>query len=267
MGIWIVAAFATIGLVLAMGTVLGQAGAAEDAKDPYAALDRLAGLEAAAATGSAGLGAAPKAEDLAKARLAERVDPTTLSFPETLAEDDEGALRPEVEAAIASAAAELAHPDPVHDNAHSAAAIEAPPTDDSMAHDAVVEQARPEPEVLPAAIAASKNAQAILPKSGRDPLVAASTPTRTQARAPSGYAGKYMLQVISYQSAAEAQAFSEELRARGHKSFVMRADIADRGTFHRVRIGPFEKMHEAEEYREAFESSERMNTFVVRQAD
>ncbi len=79
--------------------------------------------------------------------------------------------------------------------------------------------------------------------------------------------GVYTLQVASYQQAEEASAFADELRARGHEAFVLRADIPSRGVFHRVRIGPFESMAKAETYRSEFENSERMNTYIVQKKD
>jgi len=79
--------------------------------------------------------------------------------------------------------------------------------------------------------------------------------------------GEYTLQVISYDSAEGGQAFAAGLRARGHRAFVMRAAIEGRGTMFRVRIGPFETMAEATSYRARFESSEHMNTIVIRRRE
>ncbi len=79
--------------------------------------------------------------------------------------------------------------------------------------------------------------------------------------------GDYTLQVISYQNPTDAEVFAEGLRAKGHEAFVVTADIPDRGRHWRVRIGPFDNMREAQQYRERFETDERMNTYIVRRKD
>jgi DedD protein len=62
-------------------------------------------------------------------------------------------------------------------------------------------------------------------------------------------------------------AFAAGLRARGHEAFVISAEIEDRGTWYRVRIGPFETQREAEAFRRSFERTERMNTLLVRRRE
>jgi cell division septation protein DedD len=56
-----------------------------------------------------------------------------------------------------------------------------------------------------------------------------------------------------------------QLRSRQHRAFTIPAEIPERGTHWRVRIGPFKSMREAEQYREQFEEQEGMHTFVVRE--
>jgi cell division septation protein DedD len=75
------------------------------------------------------------------------------------------------------------------------------------------------------------------------------------------------VQVISYDSADSAESFAAGLRARGHRAFVMSAEVEGRGTMYRVRVGPFETMREAQAYRREFERTERMNTLLVRRRD
>lgn len=78
-----------------------------------------------------------------------------------------------------------------------------------------------------------------------------------------GHEGSYQLQVSSFQSETEGQKFASELRARGHKSYVHRAEVPGRGTWYRVRIGPFASLGEAKSYRAKFEEKERMTPFLV----
>lgn len=217
----------TITLVLALGMAVGGVGAEEEVaeSDPLARLD-LAAAEVQAAPAEP---AVPS------------VDPSELTFPEALTPADE---RPEVAAALAAAAAELAHPEPLEP------------------------AARPFPAALPAALAADTSPEALARTVARDPLLAAALPAAPSA-APvgAGRDGEYTVQVISYDSPEGAEAFAAGLRARGHRAFVMRAEVDGRGTMYRVRVGPFETQREAQAYREEFEREERMSTLLVRRRD
>lgn len=235
----LMAALATVGLVFAMGILLGRSegDAPEAAEDTLAALDRAAGL-------------AP--EGALEEEPAPEVEREELTFPEALTDYD---TRPEVEAALVAAEAELRHP--------SAPAGElAVAEDDGADLDDALHPA------LPAATAAGPSGRVLARTVRHDPMVAAALPRETPRRmAPSGRDGTYTLQVISYQNPVDAEAFAEGLRRKGHEAFVVSADIPDRGRYWRVRIGPFETLREAESYRSAFEAEERMNTYVVRKRD
>lgn len=219
----------TVALVLAIGVAVGGYGddASVPESDPLARLDRAAGLE--------------PTEPAAVAELPE-VRRSDLTFPTALgpASDE----RPEVLAALAAAAAELAHPDP----------IAAPPPPIAML-----------PPTLPVALAAGPGSEQLVREVARDPLMAeALPPPRQGGAAPAGQDGPYTVQVISYDSPEGANAFAAGLRARGHRAFVMTAEVPGRGTMYRVRIGPFETQREAQAFRREFEQTERMNTLLVR---
>jgi len=81
--------------------------------------------------------------------------------------------------------------------------------------------------------------------------------------APAGRDGQYQLQISSFRNQAEANAFSEQLRARGHKAHVSEANVSGRGTWYRVRVGPFPSQQAAASYRITFESKEHVVPFVV----
>jgi len=235
----LMAALATVALVFAMGILLGRSadGEPEAAEDPLAALDRAAGL-------------APVEAD--EEEPPPEVAREELTFPESLGNYD---TRPEVEAAVAAAAAELEHPGSVAAG-DLATGREALPSDDGM-HAA-----------LPAAVAAGPSAEVLARTRETDPMVAAALPDdEPRRRAPRGMMGDYTLQVISYQNPTDAEVFAEGLRAKGHEAFVVTADIPDRGRHWRVRIGPFDNMRDAQAYREEFEATERMNTYIVRLKD
>jgi cell division septation protein DedD len=228
-----VLALSGVGLVAAIAVVVAVVAALPDegkseAQDP---LQMLAVAEQAEAD----------AEEAAKEPVAEpAIDPETLSFPTTLVSE----TRPEVAAAMAAAAAELAHLDPL---------TKPPPRSDIAAG-------------LPASVTAGPDRTVVEMAAIRDPLVAATVPSNTIS-APAGHEGRYTLQVISYRDANEAQVFTSALRKRGHAAYVTTGTVEGRGTHWRVRIGPFASRQEAQAYRTTFEREEGMNTFIVRNKD
>ncbi len=217
-----------VGLVAAIGIVVAAVAALPDGnepprEDPLQMLAIADGVEALEATEE-------PAED-------PKLDPETLSFPTTLVTE----TRPEVAIAMAAAAAELAHLDP----------LTRPPRRSDIAAG------------LPAAVTAGPDRKIVEMAAARDPLVAA-TVHQTTVSAPAGYEGRYTLQVISYQDAEEAQVFASALRKRGHAAYVTTGIVEGRGTHWRVRIGPFATRQQAQGYRTTFEREEGMNTFIIR---
>ncbi|MBV9948225.1 MAG: SPOR domain-containing protein [Myxococcales bacterium] len=81
--------------------------------------------------------------------------------------------------------------------------------------------------------------------------------------APAGHEGGYQLQVSSFHTEGEAQSFAQQLRARGHKAYVVEATVPGRGTWYRVRIGPFGSQRAAADYRASFEEREHVVPFIV----
>lgn len=235
-GVWALAALTTTALVVALGMMVGRGSAPESQQeDPLTALE---GLEAGE----------PREEDA-------RVDREELTFPDTLVKDvDE---RPEVAATVAAAEAELKHPPAVD-------GLGRPPRREDPA------ARRKMPTSVPAAAAAAPSSPMLARTVRDDPLMNASANDDEEPEprpAARGQDGKYTLQVISYRTADEAHLFAETLRERGHETFVVSADLPERGRYWRVRIGPFDSKREAESYRSDFEEAEGMNTYVVKRAD
>lgn len=115
-------------------------------------------------------------------------------------------------------------------------------------------------------------AQQLLADAGREtismPNDKLSTVTRQASRetgteVESGQPGGFQLQVSSFKTDEEAQAFAAALRRRGHKAYVESAHVKGRGLWHRVRIGPFKYKRSADTYRQDFEAKERIVTFIV----
>ena len=226
-----VLALSGIGLVVAIGVVVAAVAALPDGEqssreDPLQMLAMTEGIEDHA--------------ELEEPSPEPQLDPETLSFPTTLVTE----TRPEVAAAMAAAAAELAHLDPL---------TSPPPRSDIAAG-------------LPAAVTAGPDRKVVEMAAIRDPLVAATVRENTIS-APAGHEGRYTLQVISYRDANEAQVFASALRKRGHAAYVTTGTVEGRGTHWRVRIGPFESRQAAQGYRTTFEQEEGMNTFIVRTKD
>jgi cell division septation protein DedD len=81
--------------------------------------------------------------------------------------------------------------------------------------------------------------------------------------APMGSQGGHEIQVASFQNPADADAFVEELRKRGHSAYRQAAYVPERGLWHRVRIGPFKYKHKALAYQRKLDKEERMASFLV----
>jgi DedD protein len=92
---------------------------------------------------------------------------------------------------------------------------------------------------------------------------AAQIGAAAQPSVPAGKEGGYQLQVSSFRTQSEADQFSAQLRARGHKAYVLEAHVPNRGTWYRVRIGPFPSQHAAASYRVGFEGREHVVPFIV----
>jgi cell division septation protein DedD len=102
----------------------------------------------------------------------------------------------------------------------------------------------------------------------RDALTKAATDSAQLAAASSpvaaaGHDGGYQLQVSSFRDQTEAASFADQLRARGHKAYVLEARVSGRGTWYRVRVGPFPTQQAAAAYRSTFEAKEHVVPFIV----
>jgi len=78
-----------------------------------------------------------------------------------------------------------------------------------------------------------------------------------------GRPGGYQLQASSFRSEPEASGFATALRQRGHHAYVEPTQLLGRGTWYRVRIGPFKTQKDAASYRADFEKKEHLVSFIV----
>jgi DedD protein len=140
----------------------------------------------------------------------------------------------------------------------------------------VVAQPPPPTDRLPVVPVAPLPAQAVLEatpivtrprdaltKQASDAAQIDTPPPTSSDTAPAGHEGGYQLQVSSFRTQAEAQAFADQLRARSHKAYVVEAHVPGRGTWFRVRVGPFSTKNAVVQYRTGFEAREHVVPFIV----
>lgn len=169
-----------------------------------------------------------------------------VTFPQILSDDDKPTT-----ALAAVKPGQGPSPDPLA----SAAALAPPP----VASDRLPVVPVPAQDVLQASPVVTRPRDS-LTKAAADTAQIANAPA---AAAPAGHDGGYQLQVSSFRTAAEANAFGDQLRARGHKAYVQEAKVPGRGTWFRVRVGPFPTQHAAAAYRSQFEAKEHVVPFIV----
>lgn len=264
-GVLVLGALVLLGVIYAVGHAMGTVAAPEiTERDPLDALDP-------------GNLLAQQATVVAPAEEHRPVDRQALAFPSALLDDD----RPEVAATFAALEAEHAA---LLGGAPSSPADEPPVIDEPeeaspvrSAAPAAVTPVAPALAALPAGTIASSEGAAVAQEAARDPMVAAAVVAEQQREEEEAAEsessengpdptreGEFCLQVVSYRTRAEADTFVGVLRGKDHPAFVETAEVEGRGTFYRVRLGPFRSRHRANIHRRRFEREERMDTFIVR---
>jgi len=74
----------------------------------------------------------------------------------------------------------------------------------------------------------------------------------------------YFIQVGAFRKAEDAERRADQLKKKGYNVIVVKAEIPDKGTWHRVRIGPFKELKEAKSFSLEFEKKERISTFITK---
>ncbi len=75
--------------------------------------------------------------------------------------------------------------------------------------------------------------------------------------------GHYVIQVKAFRDAAEAKAFEADLRGKGHAPKLTSIEVPDKGTFYRVRLGPFDSLDAARAAQKQFEAAEGHMTILL----
>jgi cell division septation protein DedD len=200
----------------------------------------------------------PGAAASVAARPATELFPKDVTFPGMLSDDDKattalaavkGNAPPVVLTAAAGSGAAVPAPAP----------SSPPPAADRLS---VVPVAPPPAQTVLEATAIVTRPRDALTKAASDAAQIAGVPASGDTAAP-GREGGYQLQVSSFRSQTEAQAFADQLRARGHRAYAVEAHVPGRGTWYRVRIGPFGTQRAATVYRSGFEAREHVVPFIV----
>ncbi|MDH3973609.1 MAG: SPOR domain-containing protein [Deltaproteobacteria bacterium] len=72
----------------------------------------------------------------------------------------------------------------------------------------------------------------------------------------------YFVQVASFPNSADARKRGAELESKGYRVVIVKADIPGKGTYHRVRLGPFGSLAKAKSFALKFEKKEKASTFI-----
>jgi DedD protein len=199
----------------------------------------------------------PGAAASAAPRPATELLPKDVTFPGMLSDDDKATTALAAVKGNAPPALLTASSPPA--SAAVAAPSSPPPAADRLS---VVPVAPPPAQAVLEATAFVTRPRDAMTKAASDAAQLSGVPTSGDTAGP-GREGGYQLQVSSFRSQSEAQAFADQLRARGHKAYTVEAHVPGRGTWYRVRIGPFGTQRAASVYRSGFEAREHVVPFIV----
>ncbi len=122
------------------------------------------------------------------------------------------------------------------------------------------EAAAAEPEHPAPAPAAAKPVSA--------PVKPAATPAKPALIAPAREApaaeAKFTLQLSSFQDRGEADAFVAEMKQAGWRVYMVEAEVQDKGTWYRVRLGHYASYDDALRGKERFEDQQHVIAYVTR---
>jgi cell division septation protein DedD len=76
--------------------------------------------------------------------------------------------------------------------------------------------------------------------------------------------GKWTLQLSAFQDRMEAETFLADIKGQGYDAFIVEAQIPDKGTFYRVRVGRYATYEDAVAAKTAFERKVKKIAYVSR---
>lgn len=75
---------------------------------------------------------------------------------------------------------------------------------------------------------------------------------------------RFTLQISSFQSRVEADTLRAQMNAAGYKPYIVEAEVPDKGTWYRVRLGLYASYDDAIAAKQAFESDQQIIAYVTR---
>lgn len=172
-----------------------------------------------------------------------------LAFRETLRGEGEDPRAP-VDVAIESAMAEAAAAQAADESAQAEGKNTAAPGDKA-------DKPAGQPAAKPEAVAKAE------PEPKPEPAAAVAEPKPETAAKPESDA-RFTLQLSSFQDKAEADAFSAKLAKSGFSPYLVKADVPDKGTFFRVRVGKYPDYDAALAAKAEFEKKQQIIAYVTR---
>lgn len=149
----------------------------------------------------------------------------------------------------------------------AAAPAKAPPEPEPEATPAGKIEAKPEPKAEPVKPEPPKAEppKPEPPKPEPKPVAAKpADPPKPAEPAKADSKGRFTLQLSSFQTRAEADAFIAELKKAGYAPTVTEANVPGKGTWFRVRLGGYSTYDEAMAGKADFESKAKIIAYVTR---
>ncbi len=85
---------------------------------------------------------------------------------------------------------------------------------------------------------------------------------KTLKKEKSNKKGGYFVQVAAFRAAGDAKTKAKKLSKKGYKTVIVKAEVPGKGTYHRVRLGPFASLEEAKAFALKFEKKEKVSTYI-----
>jgi cell division septation protein DedD len=152
------------------------------------------------------------------------------------------------------------------------------PADEELAALAGVKHSQPATEKPADKPTATATAPVAVPKPAPGPAGEENVPTRTttpagglkeaiaratQRPAEATPGGAFTLQLSAFQSKEEADRFAARLRDRGYAPYIVAAEVPNKGTWYRVRMGSFPSKDAATRYLTDFKRETQLDAFVA----
>jgi DedD protein len=133
---------------------------------------------------------------------------------------------------------------------------EKPPTDEeaapAKAAEPVKKIAEPKPAAQPSDVEPAK-------EPAKDPVAKAPAAAKEPSKK-----GKFTLQLSAFQDKAEAEAFLGQVKGAGFEAYLTEANVEDKGTFFRVRLGSYPTYDDAVAAKADFERKVKKIAYVSR---